>query len=173
MATLSDLLGAANNSFALVSAVRKPDVFNHETHEQEVAHWDTWSNIFRNWICCIEPHYETDFSAAEARSVPIGVDQLTKEGRARSIKLYAILTSYIVGRSSKLLRNVQHSNGIETWRRLTETLAPQTRQRGLSILQNICQLSPCKKPLDCVTQLENLMVEYERVTGKQVFEDIC
>ena len=45
--------------------------------------------------------------------MPIGVDQLTKEGRARSIKLYAILTSYIVGRSSKLLRNVQHSNGIE------------------------------------------------------------
>ena len=168
---LSDFLADAT-TFSMLSAARKPDTFCCDTHEQEVSKWADSSRIFTNWLIIQEPSYKPELDSAEREANTILLEHLATGVQQRALRLYSLLVSYITGRSARLLQSVRDGNGYEAWRRLHEVLSPNTRQRSLALLQAICQLNACKRPIDTLTQLEHLAQEYERVAGREVPEDI-
>ena len=113
----------------------------------------------------------TELQEAEDKgSIPIDPtvydsDPLKKQ---RSVKLYAVLGSYLKNRPLKVLRNVTTSDGYEVWRKLHRELEPNSRSRSLAMAQALVGFPAMSKGasfMDYVLTFEKLVNEYERLSG--------
>ena len=96
--------------------------------------------------------------------------------REVNTKLYSILTSYLRGsplQLSRLLGN--EKDGLRLWQLLRDQYAPVTRSRQLALSQAISSF-PCfdtNKALSAsITELEQLVNEFEMLSGKRYDNDI-
>ena len=98
--------------------------------------------------------------------------QASKE---RSRKLFLILGGILKHRPLKILRQVQHQNGLEAWRQLSALYVPRTKGRSLALLSAVMQFPVMTKEktlLEQILLLERLSDEYTKSAGHQVAPDI-
>ena len=93
----------------------------------------------------------------------------TDEARALSVRLYAVLTSYLRGSALQLSRSMSSSkNGLQLWKVLVNQYAPATKQRSLAISQAIATypgFTRDKTFAESIAGLEQLVNEYFVVTN--------
>ena len=98
----------------------------------------------------------------------------TDEARALSVRLYAVLTSYLRGSALQLSRSMSSSkNGLQLWKVLVNQYAPATKQRSLAISQAIATypgFTRDKTFAESIAGLEQLVNEYLVVTNKKFDE---
>ena len=93
-----------------------------------------------------------------------------------STKLYAVLTSYLRGRRSGLVRSFAKSrDGFRLWRAVIAEYEPPSRQRSLAIAQALASypsFSSTKTALENVLTYESLVQQFEELSGQQYPEEL-
>ena len=165
---------AADLQAELLKSLRKPDVFRYWSKEEEQQHFESWSFQFRTWLHAFDANFKQELDMVEgALDRPISMDRSPADTLARGLQLYALLSTYVEGRSGQLVRAERgSSNGFEVWRQLVRANAPRTRQRSLALMQAIVQMSEFQSLREGIAQLDDLRDQYERTSGKQVDDEL-
>ena len=89
--------------------------------------------------------------------------------RSMAQKLYAVLTSYLRGRCSHMVRaESQLKDGFKLWYNLNQEFLPSTRQRSLALTQALGAypvFPKDKSALESILSYEQLVHEYEQASG--------
>ena len=159
--------GSRTQSYESASRlVKPPELFAPKTLEDEVSQWPDWSISFRVYLGFIDPR-----CAAELRRT----ETTTAEEAARSVKLYAILASYLRNRPLKLLKSEPGQDGYKVWQRLFQELEPSSRTRGLAMAQALVSFPAMTKGtsiLDYLLTYEKLVSEYEKISQAAYDENL-
>lgn len=130
--------------------VRKPDIFRHSTREDEQVHWDQWAFSFKMWLSTLDDAMVAELEQIERDpEIEVTRDVLGgAERQGRSHRVYALLATFVEGRSAMVVRSLREErNGYEVWRQLTKANAPRSRQRAVALTQSIMSLKEFKKVL--------------------------
>ncbi|CAE7908149.1 unnamed protein product, partial [Symbiodinium necroappetens] len=102
------------------------------------------------------------------------METMDLETQTRSRELYAILLSFVRNRPARLVRAVVRNNGYEAWRQLLVEMMPSSRQRQLALASQLTatKLDPGRALSERVGRYEELIREYERVSGSRYSEDL-
>ena len=102
------------------------------------------------------------------------MDAMDLDTQTRSRELYAILLSFVRNRPARLVRAVVRNNGYEAWRQLLVEMMPSSRQRQLALASQLTatKLDPGRALSEQVGRYEELIREYERVSGSRYSEDL-
>ena len=117
----------------------------------------------------------TLFAKAETASSFVAFESYEAETRARALRLYSVLASYLKGRPLKMLKSVTNGDGFRVWRQLTEELQPATRPRALALAQALVKFPPLKdggSVLEYTLLYERLIAEYEKVSATKYPDDL-
>ena len=112
--------------------IKSPEAFNAKSLDEEVSLWPDWSFGFKNFMAVQDDDYRGDFEKAETATMWVSVEDYSPALRARSLRLYSVLASYLKGRALKILRSVTSGDGFRVWRQLSEELQPSSRLRTLA-----------------------------------------
>ena len=160
--------GSRTQSYESASRlVKPPDLFAPKTLEEEVSQWPDWSFSFRVYLGFIDPMYAAELRRTETATVPINSSGYSADEAARSVKLYAILASYLRNRPLKLLKSEPDQDGYKVWQRLFQELEPSSRTRGLAMAQALVSFPAMTKGtsiLDYLLTYEKLVSEYEKIS---------
>ena len=107
--------------------VKQPEVFNPKSIDEEIAGWQEWSFVFKNFMSVQDERFREDFNKAETASSFVAFESYEPDTRARALRLYSVLAGYLKGRPLKLLKSVVNGDGFRVWRQLTEELQPASR----------------------------------------------
>ena len=159
----------------LRTLVQKPDVFKPETREAEVELWAEWRHGMRNYLGIIDQNFITELDEIEthpSRRPDLATMQLSTSRRSR--ELYSILQSFLRHRPAKLVRAVEQHNGYEGWRVLINEMQPSSRQRQMALASQLANVKfDAKLSLaEQLTKYEEVIREYERVSGSRYNEDL-
>ena len=96
-------------------------------------------------------------------------EDMTDETKAKAVRLYSLLTSYVRQRPLKLIRHVKSENGFEAWQSLLKEMQPATRARSLALLSQLSriQFAEGKTVSEQLPQFEALVLEYERISSQK------
>ena len=122
-----------------------------------------------------DDEYRSDFEKAERATMWLSFDQYDPALRARSLRLYSVLASYLKGRALKILRSVTNGDGFRVWRQLHEELQPSTRPRTLALAQALTKFPPLRdggSVLEYALTFEKLVSEYERASSQTYPDDL-
>eukprot|EP00913_Durusdinium_trenchii_P008006 g7509.t1 len=100
-------------------------------------------------------------------------EDTTDETKAKAVRLYSLLTSYLRQRPLKLIRHVKSENGFEAWQTLLKEMQLATRARALALLWQLSriQFAEGKTVSEQLPQFEALVLEYERISSQKYSED--
>eukprot|EP00435_Cladocopium_sp_Y103_P055808 s567_g18.t1 len=158
--------------------VQCPKEFGHPIAADDQNGWADFSFSFRQWLCFADANYATDLDYVEQHSNVVVTFSDTAEGaacKARSCKLYAILSGILRHRPLRLLRQITGSNGLEMWRQLHALYTPRTKVRSMAILSAIMSypsFSRDKTMLEQLQTLERLSEEYSKTSGSTITDDV-
>ncbi|CAE7029864.1 unnamed protein product [Symbiodinium sp. CCMP2592] len=145
--------------------IKSPEVFSAKTLDEEVALWPDWSFSFRNFMAV----------QAETATMWASFEDYSPALRARSLRLYSVLASYLKGRALKILRSVASGDGFRVWRQLAEELQPSSRPRTLALAQALTKFPPLRdggSVLEYALTFEKLVSEYEKASSKTYPDDL-
>ena len=158
----------------LYRLIPKPPVFNPSDREQEVIQWKDWYWTLKQYLVVVDAAYEKDLDELEEKpSSDVDWDLLTDDEQARGRFLYSLLGTLLQGRLLSVVRNIDHSNGLEAMRQLLENCQPKARNRTMSMLQSIMAYPPFSMKssiLPQVLKLEEHFNQFERLGGKMTEE---
>ena len=158
--------------------VQCPKEFGCATSADDQALWSDFAFSFRQWLFFGDPAYEPDFKHIEDNpglTVTFNETAAGEASKERSRKLFLILGGILKHRPLKILRQVQHQNGLEAWRQLSALYVPRTKGRSLALLNAVMQFPVMTKDKTLPEQillLERLSDEYTKSAGHQVAPDI-
>ena len=138
----------------------------------------TLHSLSDNGCFSADPAYEPDFKHIEDNpglTVTFNETAAGEASKERSRKLFLILGGILKHRPLKILRQVQHQNGLEAWRQLSALCVPRTKGRSLALLNAVMQfpvMTKDKTLLEQILLLERLSDEYIKSAGHQVAPDI-
>ena len=142
-----------------------PDTFSGE----DAMCFPQWKLQFTSWLGFGDTRFVSKMAEVEAESEPPHFEDYTVENKDLAVKLHAILTSYLRGRCSQLVRaSLGTRDGFWLWRALNQQFMPHTRQRSLALataISNYPAFSGSKSVLENVLQLEHVIDEYESASG--------
>ena len=147
--------------------MKPPDFFAPKTLEEKVSQWPDWSFSFRVHLGFIDPIYAAEFRRIETATVPINSSGYSADEAARSVKLYAILASYLRNRPLKLLKSESDQDGYKVWQRLFQELEPSSRTRGFAMAQALVSFPAMTKGisiLDYLLTYEKFVSEYDKIS---------
>ena len=151
----------ANRSGGFAEAnktVQCPKEFGHAISTEDSAGWADFSFAFRQWLCFADDKYTAELKHVEDNSevvVTFADSEVGRASKARSCKLYAILSGILKHRPLKVLRQVNESNGFETWRQLYNLYTPKTKVRSLAILSAVMNFPHFVKERTMLEQVQN------------------
>ena len=154
--------------------IKSPETFSAKSLDEEVSLWPDWSFSFKNFMAVQDDEYRSDFEKAERATMWLSFDQYDPALRARSLRLYSVLASYLKGRALKILRSVTNGDGFRVWRQLHE-LQPSTRPRTLALAQALTKFPPLRdggSVLEYALTFEKLVSEYERASSQTYPDDL-
>ena len=143
--------------------------------DEEIAGWQEWSFVFKNFMSVQDERFREDFNKAETASSFVAFESYEPDTRARALRLYSVLASYLKGRPLKLLKSVVNGDGFRVWRQLTEELQPASRPRALALAQALVKFPPLKEGgsvLEYTLLYEKLIAEYEKVSSTKYPDDL-
>ena len=147
--------------------IKSPDVFAPKSTDEEQSLWPEWSFAFKQWMAIQSEEYTSDFELAERAEGLVPFDEYNPEIRARSVRLYAVLSTYLKNRPLRILRSVTQNDGYRVWRLLKEELMPSSRPLALALAQALVKFPPYREGgslLDYTLAYEKLIQEYEKVS---------
>ena len=151
----------------VTKVLKQPAVFDHEKRDDQTRHWPEWAFQMRLWLGYLDTGYMSDLSTVEDNPdrVP-GLSGMSDAMSTRSMKLYAILATYIRGPTLKIIRAVELHNGYAGWGALVTHLKPRSRQRALALLDGLTSFQFGKRTItEGISEFERLVHEYELAAG--------
>ena len=96
---------------------------NPEYFDGEGSAWAIWRHGFLNWITYADAFLGNAIEQVEQQDPGADVALDTDEARALSVRLYAVLTSYLRGSALQLSRSMSSSkNGLQLWESAGESV---------------------------------------------------
>ncbi len=155
---------ATSSSEGLQAASRilkAPDTFNGDDPMQFAA----WRFQFTSWLT-FGDRYTTLLEKVEAMTTSPAIASYDTAEKELAHKLYAVLTSYLRGRCSHIIKAFSKSrDGFAIWYQLMREFEPTSRQRSLALAQALASYPVFSKDKSC---LESILV-YEQTV--QQFEE--
>ena len=156
---------ATSSSEGLQAASRilkAPDTFNGDDPMQ----FASWRFQFTSWLTFGDSRYTTLLEKVEAMTSSPSIASYDTSEKELAHKLYAVLTSYLRGRCSHIIKAFAKSrDGFAIWYQLMREFEPTSRQRSLALAQALASYPVFSKDKSC---LESILV-YEQTV--QQFEE--
>ena len=136
--------------------------------------WGDWKFGFLNYVKGLDPSMAASMDMVEENiDGNYRFDDMTDETKARAVRLYSLLTSYVRQRPLKLIRHVRNENGFEAWQGLLKEMQPATRARALALSSQLSriQFAEGKTVSEQLPQFEALVMEYERISTQRYSDD--
>ena len=153
----------------------RPDTFKPTTREEEHSQWLQWVWSLKQYVVALDTTYAEDLKKIEQfPTAEIGWIS-DPDALQRSQRMYALLSGLVRGRGLQVIQRVPSQNGYEALRQLMQLFQPSSRARSLGILTALTQTHPFRTNEPFLAQLldlERVMEEYERSSGKKLEEDL-
>ena len=126
----------------------------------------SWRFQFTSWLTFGDSRYTTLLEKVEAMTTSPSIASYDAPEKELAHKLYAVLTSYLRGRCSHIIKAFAKSrDGFAIWYQLMREFEPTSRQRSLALAQALASYPVFSKDKSC---LESILV-YEQTV--QQFEE--
>ena len=153
-----------------VKVLKAPDTF---TGDDSFMNWKT---NFISWIGYGDERYLKLIPTVEKMVKPPDISTYKDEDKELAHKFYAILSSYLRGRCSSLVRaECENRDGFKLWYDLMHEFHPQTKQRTLSLAQTLASypsFSAKQSMLENILNYETLVDQYEKSSGEKYPSDL-
>ena len=153
-----------------VKVLKAPDTF---TGDDSFMNWKT---NFVSWIGYGDERYLKLIPMVEKMVKPPDISTYKDEDKELAHKFYAILSSYLRGRCSSLVRaECENRDGFKLWYDLMHEFHPQTKQRTLSLAQTLASypsFSAKQSMLENILNYETLVDQYEKSSGEKYPSDL-
>ena len=147
--------------------MKSPDTFTRD----DPLLFPPWKLQFESWLSFGDARFTDLLMKTEQGSEPDHT-VYTPEQTALGNKFCAVLSSYLRGRCTQLVRaNQQHKDGSKLWFQMRREFLPATRQRSLAIAQTLGQRPNFNNKismLENTLQYEQLVNQYEQ-TSKETY----
>ena len=142
--------------------LKAPDTFNGD-YPMAFA---SWRFQFTSWLTFGDSRYTTLLEKVESLTSAPSITTYDTPEKELAHKLYAVLTSYLRGRCSHIIKAFAKSrDGFAIWYQLMREFEPTSRQRSLALAQALASYPVFAKDKSC---LESILV-YEQTV--QQFEE--
>ena len=146
--------------------LKNPDVFNGE----DAASFMGWKLNFETWMSYGDERFNELLSKIEKMDRAPSYAAYDSEQKSMSNKFFAILSSYLRGRTNALVRSVANGDkdGFKLWYDLCREYLPNSKQRTLSLAQTLAQYPQFSNKLGMLEQIlnfEQLVGQYESSSG--------
>ena len=119
---------------AATRILKNPDVYTGE----DPLGFSGWKFTFCSWLSFGDPRFQNCFDQLDKLSPTDEIPAYTEAERELSVKLFAILASYLKGRCLSLVKSMAKSkDGFKLWRALLQEYEPSSRQRSLALAQTL------------------------------------
>ena len=166
--------GVASSDLARI--LPKPDTFKPATREEEHGTWIQWFWGFKQYLYALDTSFSEEIGYIEGDpSIEINMPYKSPETEQRSRQLYSLLASLVKGRGLQVIQRIPHQNGFEALRHLIQLFQPSSRTRSLGILSALTTMGHFKNNeplLPQVLDMERIIDEYERSSGKKLDDDL-
>ena len=161
MAIASQFSSRGSSSMeSAVKVLKAPDVF---TGDDSFMNWKT---NFLSWIGYGDDRYLKLIPTVEKMTKAPDISTYKEEDKELAHKFYAILSSYLRGRCSSLVRaESENRDGFKLCYDLMHEFHPQTKQRTLSLAQTLASypsFSAKQSMLENILNYETLVDQYEK-----------
>ena len=155
----------AQKVFKASRILKPPDTYNGE----DMMAFQQWSSQFTSWLSFGEPKYAAILDQIEGRATPPEFSTYTSAEQDLARRLFAVLTSYLRGKRSHMVRSEMKSkDGFRLWYNLIQEFRPSTRQRSLALAQALStypKFPQEKSALECILQYEQVVQQFEESIG--------
>ena len=158
----------------LARILPKPDVFKPSTREEEHGTWIQWFWSLKQYLCALDTGFSDELAYIEGRPLEEILVYNSTESEQRSKQLYSLLASLVRGRGLQVVQRTPLQNGFEALRQLVQLFQPTSRTRSLGILSALTTMGHFKNGeplLPQILDMERIMDEYERSSGKKLDDD--
>ena len=142
-----------------------PDAYNGE----DPMAFSSWKFTFCSWLSFGDPRFQRYFDRIDKLGASEDLPEYAAVDQELSVKLRAILTSYLKGRCTSLVKSMARSkDGFRIWRALQQEYEPSSRQRSLAIAQtlsNFPAFSGSKTLHEHILAYEQLVAQFEEVSA--------
>ena len=154
----------------LARILPKPDVFKPSTREEEHGTWIQWFWSLKQYLCALDTGFSDELAYIEGRPL----EEILVYNSTESEQLYSLLASLVRGRGLQVVQRTPLQNGFEALRQLVQLFQPTSRTRSLGILSALTTMGHFKNGeplLPQILDMERIMDEYERSSGKKLDDD--
>ena len=150
---------------AAARILKNPEAF---TGDDPMA-FSGWKFSFCSWLGFGDPRFQGYFEELEKLGPGETIPAYDQADQELSVKLFAILASYLKGRCIGLVKSMaKEKDGFRLWKALLQEFEPTTRQRSLAIAQalsNYPSFVGSKTILEQILAYEQLVQQFEDVSG--------
>ena len=162
-AALSKSSGTGEGLSAASRILKAPDTFNGE----DPMLFQQWKHQFTSWLSFGDSRYTEALNLVEKKTSAPDYSTYDSAEKDLAHKLFAVLTSYLRGRCSQIVRSgAKVKDGFKLWYDLNQEYMPSTRQRSLALAQALGSYPAFKdNVMDCILNYEQLVLQYEEASG--------
>ena len=166
---VAEKVGVKSMSSGMESAskvLKNPDVFNGE----DPTSFMSWKLTFETWMTYGDDRFGELLAKIERMTKAPIYSAYDPEQKSMANKFFAILSSYMRGRTSALVRSVasEEKDGFRLWYELCKEYLPSSKQRTLSLAQTLAQypsFNSKSSMLEQILNFEQLVGQYESSSG--------
>ena len=108
VATALERLALNQSTQGWARHLKTPDVFKPEGRDAELKLWGDWKFGFLNYVKGLDPSMAASMDMVENNvDANYAYEDMTDETKAKAVRLYSLLTSYLRMRPLKLIRHVK------------------------------------------------------------------
>ena len=158
--------GMSSGMESAAKVLKNPDVFNGE----DAAGFMGWKLNFETWMGFGDDRFNELLGKVERMDRAPVFSSYDSEQKSMANKFFAILSSYLRGRTNALVRSVANSDkdGFKLWYDLCREYLPNSKQRTLSLAQTLAQYPQFSNKIGMLEQIlnfEQLVGQYESSSG--------
>ena len=158
--------GMSSGMESAAKVLKNPDVFNGE----DAASFMGWKLNFETWMSYGDERFNDLLGKIEKMDRAPSYAAYDSEQKSMANKFFAILSSYLRGRTNALVRSVANGDkdGFKLWYDLCREYLPNSKQRTLSLAQTLAQYPQFSNKIGMLEQIlnfEQLVGQYESSSG--------
>ena len=142
--------------------LKNPEVYNGD----DPMAFAGWNFAFCSWLSFGDPRYQRCSENLQKLAAGDPIPTYSDVEAELSVKLFAILTSYLKGRCIGCI--AKQKDGFKLWRALIQEFEPSSRQRSLAIAQSLSNypaFTNSKTILEQILAYEQLFQQFEEVSS--------
>ncbi len=167
--SVAEKVGVKSMSAGMESAskvLKNPHTFNGE----DPTSFSSWKLTFETWMAYGDDRFGELLGKVERMTKPPIYSTYDSEKKAMANKFFAILSIYVRGRTSALVRSVasDEKDGFRLCFELCKECLPSSKQRTLSLTQTLAQypsFNSKSSMLEQILNFEQLVGQYECSSG--------